>query len=117
MKTFMITMPDGVQVSDGFHTFEELYDHRVTLFLALCRELKRSGRGREVWRSRRHHKGGSPMYRGFFIMGISAEPNKQISYHLPLKRWKEASFARTLANAPAWDGHTPADVIKRLKAL
>lgn len=25
--------------SDGFHTFEELYDHRITLFIALCHNL------------------------------------------------------------------------------
>lgn len=27
-------------VSDGYHTFKELYEHRVTLFVALCNSLK-----------------------------------------------------------------------------
>ena len=28
----------GVEASDGYHTFEELYDHRITLFIALCKQ-------------------------------------------------------------------------------
>ena len=27
---------ENVQVSDGFHTFQELYEHRNRLFIALC---------------------------------------------------------------------------------
>lgn len=26
-------------ISDGYHTFGELYDHRITLYIALCRVL------------------------------------------------------------------------------
>lgn len=28
-------------ISDGNHTFGELYDHRITNFIALCRNLKK----------------------------------------------------------------------------
>jgi len=39
--------------SDGYHTFDELYDHRITLFIALCRFVdNRVFIGGEVWRSK-----------------------------------------------------------------
>jgi hypothetical protein len=34
-----------------------------------------------------------------------------------MSRWEETNFAPELEKAPEWDGHTPADVLDRLKAL
>jgi hypothetical protein len=104
--------------SDGFHTFNELYEHRIALFLALCRHLDRIDKFLNewiVWRSALHFDGSS--YEGWFIMGISTKPGKQISYHLPMSKWNDAGFAITLDHAPEWDGHTPNDVIERLNNL
>lgn len=56
-------------------------------------------------------------YYGWFILGINREKGKQISYHVPLKRWKETDFAQTLDKAPKFDGHTSQDVLNRLKTL
>ena len=50
-------------VSDGYHTFGDLYDHRRALTRALARAIMRAGDGigwrgwRDVnaWRSKRHH--------------------------------------------------------------
>ena len=107
-------------VSDGYHTIEELYDHRITLYIALCRELANRLRPSEwpslVWRSKTHSD-GKLAYEGWFIMGIGKEKGEQISYHLPLSRWDETSFAETLEKAPEWDGHTSANVLERLKRL
>lgn len=111
---------------DSFHTFDELYDHRITLFIALCKKLQRpehygdarniaGNDGQLVWRSNLHHDGTN--FCGWFIMGIGKEKGKQISYHLPLSRWKETNFAETLERAPEWDGHTSDDVLNRLKTL
>ena len=100
--------------SDGYHTFNELYDHRITLFLALCAHIA-NGYG-YVWRSKLHSDGSS--FDGWFVMGIGAEPGEQITYHLPMSRWEEAAtIGRELSRAPEFDGHTSADVITRLKAL
>lgn len=101
---------------DGYHTFDELYDHRIILFITLCKELSINGTV-EVWRSKNHHVGGTPMYEGWFILGIGKETGRQISYHLPLKYWDDTNFAETLENAPEWDGHTPDDVLERLKNI
>lgn len=106
---------------DGYHTFDELYDHRITLFIALCRIIKAGcsegcgNSGIEVWRSRLHHDGNG--YEGWFIMGLELEPGKQITYHLPLSRWEETDFADTMERAPEFDGHTSDDVLERLKKL
>lgn len=91
--------------SDGYHTFDELYDHRITLFIALCHCIdsvcKNEFTGESwspVWRSKIHSDGTS--MDGWFIMGINKEKGKQITYHLPLFRWEETNFAQTLDRAP-----------------
>ncbi len=121
LKDFTLVGPEEMDASDGYHNFEELYDHRITLFIALCRMIEQMGEGdlerNHVWRSKEHQVGGSPMYSGWFVMGINKGEGVQISYHLPLDRWDETEFAYTMDHAPDWDGHTPADVITRLKQL
>lgn len=106
-------------VSDGHHTFDELYEHRHALFVALCRERCEAAHENraesDVWRSRLHADG--TMFAGWFVMGIHKQPGRQISYHLPERLWRETGFAETLARAPEWDGHSSADVVARLGRL
>ena len=102
--------------SDGYHTFDELYDHRITLYIALCKQLAdKEGFEPYVWRSELHSDGSR--FDGWFILGIEEGKGAQITYHLPMSRWAETGFAATLDRAPEWDGHTPPDVLKRLKEL
>lgn len=104
----------GIRISDGYHTMDELYYHRVTLFIALARE--RNARfQQEVWRSKAN--GDGSIWAGWFIMGIGRNKGEQITYHLPINRWEETEFAETLDKAPEFDGHTSEDVLKRLKSL
>lgn len=100
---------------DSYHTFEELYEHRITLFVSLCKMIIWSQFNVPVWRSKLHADGTS--YDGWFIMGIYKEKGKQMSYHLPLSKWDETEWAETLDRAPVWDGHTSDDVLRRLKQL
>lgn len=118
----MIDVKETDGISDGYHTFGELYDHRITLFIALAKNIWRyvsddamKVNHKEIWRSKAHHPEDQLMYDGWFVMGIGIEPGKQITYHLPLSRWDETNFVETLQHAPKWDGHTPADTIERLK--
>jgi hypothetical protein len=108
---------DGLVVSDGYHTFDELYEHRITLFIALCREvaITRKGQLLSVWRSYHHSDGSS--FDGWFVMGIGTDKGSQITYHLPIAKWNETAFAETFPQAPEFDGHTPTGVLERLKAL
>ena len=105
---------DEVEISDGYHTFTELYEHRITLFIALCRILENGN----VWRSKRHSDGKLCFETGTqFVLGIWWAKGTQITYHIPIERWHETDFADTLKEAPEWDGHTPQDVLKRIKNL
>ncbi len=117
------------EISDGYHTFNELYAHRIELFIALCRQLARHRNfigqhsaeiiGRVeyeyVWRSQQHSDGSA--IDGWFVMGIRSKKGKQMTYHLPIDRWEDCDFAETLERAPEFDGHTSADVLERLKKL
>ena len=106
---------DTNKISDGYHTFEQLYDHRIALWIAFCREVDWYVGFTAVWKSKAHSDGST--WDGWFILGMEKEKGKQMTYHLPIKYWKECSQFKTLKKAPKWDGHTPEDVIKRLKSL
>ncbi len=106
---------DTNKISDGYHTFGELYEHRVSIYMALCKLLDDVG-GADVWMSKKHGNGSE--YEGWFLLGIGTVHGKQISYHLPIKYWDDCGvFALELPNAPAFDGHTSNDVLERLKQL
>lgn len=107
-------------ISDGYHTFGELYEHRIVLFIELCSmtnnlEFETGCKMAHIWRSKKHSDGSE--FEGWFIMGIGKDKGKQITYHLPLDKWDDAAFAETLELAPEWDGHTSNDVLERLKKL
>lgn len=111
---------DTGKVSDGFHDFDELYEYRITLWIALCRlasKWQATGVFRFVWRSKLHSDGSA--YPGWFVLGIGSAdvPGSMMTYHLPESRWDDCAFAQTLDRAPEYDGHTSADVLERLKAL
>lgn len=113
---------DG-NTSDGYHTFDELYDHRITLYIALCRHMHEllgiENPGKyKVWRSKKHSDGELCFGTGTqFVLGIGLTRGNQITYHIPIERWDETEFADTRIMAPEWDGHTSQDVIERLKNL
>lgn len=98
------------EISDGYHTFDELYEHRHSLMLALMRCLPYCS-----WFSRCHNDGSS--FDGWFICGIDLpQSNGTVTYHLPERLWTSAvsTGAKKLDRAPQWDGHTANDVITRL---
>lgn len=101
-----------ISISDGYHTFDELYDHRITIYIALCMAVALQ---RYVWRSKTHSDGSN--YEGWYILGIGNEKGNQITYHVPLARWDETHWAITLDKAPEFDGHTSQDVLERIKNL
>jgi len=108
--------PDTNDISDGYHTFSELYEHRIVLYIALCSYLSYDPSWRdEVWRSGKHSDGS--VWEGWFLLGIYTEPGKQITYHLPMTYWDKCDFAYDREQAPPFDGHTSTDVLKRLSEL
>jgi len=112
------------EVSDGYHTFGELYDHRITLYIALLKSkvecwIKMDDRFREVkpqiWKTKAHSDGS--VWDGWFILGMYKEAGEQITYHLPLDKWNDCWFAEELEKAPIWDNHTSQDVLNRISKL
>lgn len=105
---------DANKISDGYHTFGELYEHRIVLFIALCRTLDGT-LPYEIWRSENHSDGTT--MDGWFVLGINKDAGKQMTYHLPMSKWEDTAFASTLSKAPEFDNHTSGDVLERLSNL
>jgi len=104
---------DG-QVSDGYHTFGELYDHRRALTALLAGAAAGAG---DSWRSKAHHPDDDPMFEGgYFIVGINL-PNGMITYHYKLTHWDDFVSVPELGHAPKWDGATPDDTVTRCLEL
>jgi hypothetical protein len=101
-------------ISDGYHTFGELYQHRIELYIALCKELNNNKKSK-IWKSKKHSDGSA--WDGWFIMGIDKDNGEQITYHLPMDYWRKTSFAEELELAPEFDGHTSDDVLYRISKL
>lgn len=104
----MNTDKDIGNVSDGYHTFNELYDHRCHLFIGLLKSNPEIS-----WRAKKHSDG--TCYESWFIAGMDLSSG-QITYHLPLWMWDmlDNTKVKTFEIAPEWDGHTPQDVVDRL---
>lgn len=98
---------DG-ETSDGYHTFNELYDHRCHLMAMLMTLMPE-----QSFRADKNDDGEK--WEGWFLAGIHL-PSGTITYHLPQAMWSmlDGHNINTLDCGPTWDGHTSADVIKRL---
>lgn len=96
-------------LSDGYHTFNELYHHRAVLFAALCNTYPD-----RAWKSMRHHDGD--MYSGMFIVGIET-PAGQATYHYDVVPYWDMFDVKVLKQAPEWDGHTPSEALRRIFSL
>ena len=107
----LIYIPDkGVgEVSDGYHTFNELYDHRAKLFAIICHDHQDL-----AWKSLQHEDGS--MYDGMFIVGIDT-PLGQATYHYDVRLYWALFNVKELERAPKYDGHTPSDAIWRIGSL
>ncbi len=101
---------DNSQVSDGYHSIDELYDHRCLIFLNLCKALNDYS-----WKSKRHSDGS--MFTDWFIAGIELRGIGQITYHVPIKYWNMSKDISEFDVAPPWDGHTSQVVLSRLESL
>lgn len=96
------------QLTDGYHTFEELYDHRMILSSIIFNTYPEY-----AWKSKLHSDG--TMYDDYFIVGASIPDVGDYSYHYDLKNWDMFDVPE-LEHAPEYDGHKPSD-ITRLLAL
>lgn len=88
-------------VSDGSHTFGELYWMRAQLFACLI-----NARPDLSFKSKLHDDG--TMFDDYFIVGIYT-PSGYFTFHYSLDFWNMFQ-CHEIPTAPAWDGHTDRDV-------
>lgn len=100
---------DVSQLSDGYHTFAELYEHRHTLFAALMYAYAPL-----AFKTRRNQEGEE--WPGWFIAGLNTAMG-QLSYHMPDEWWDRLPDIRELEYNQKYDGHTSADVLQRISLL
>lgn len=121
---------DTNNLSDGYHTFWELYDHRIALFIAMCStvmqftamtaidnwtdDIFNKIKSRLCNKSKVHNDWTS--YEWWFLMSLDT-PGGIISYHLPDKYWDQCTFATELEKANPWDGAEPNETITRLLSI
>jgi hypothetical protein len=104
-KSFKIVNGD---ISDGYHTFDELYEHRCLLFLLFVTGQDLMGAAYAVLEH----------YEGWDLITYDS-PEGQISYHVSTKY--RHLWSGTLMEIPIerhkFDGHTPTDVVMRMMGI
>jgi hypothetical protein len=108
-----VAVVDG-NTSDGYHTFNELYEFRKAYNAALFNEWAAVGKC-SVHKSWRHHDGELCFGGGWFIV-VAVLPQGQISNHYEAKDWDLFAVPEVERALFEFDGHTGADVVERLKA-
>lgn len=105
------------KISDGYHTFDELYEFRKVYNAALFNilALPSAGYDYNVHKSLKHHDGELCFGGGWFIV-MAELPTGQVSNHYEVKDW-DLFKCKEVEKAAEWDGHTSEDVLNRLKSL
>lgn len=98
-------------ISDGSHTFGELYHHRALLFATILNNPLFKD---IAWKSKLHHDG--TMFDDYFIVGIQT-PQGQATYHYAIDPYWDIFKVKELEKAPEFDGHTPAQAVERIFSL
>lgn len=99
---------DKGEISDGYHTFNELYYYRMLYNAAFFNILPKEW----VHKSKRHNDGEECFGGGWFIV-MANLPTGQISNHYELKDWDLFQIPEKEV-ADKWDGHTPQEAADRL---
>lgn len=97
---------DGT-LSDGYHTFNELYEQRMYLFATIVNQNKDKS-----WKSFKHEDGKLCFDGDWFVVGIDT-PRGSYTYHYENKYWNLFD-CQELEVAKHWDGHTDKDVSRLL---
>lgn len=108
---------DPSDISDGYHTFNELYRYRMLYHAAFVNVV--SAVGPEVidkvqtvksWK----HSDGEPCFGGGWFIVVTALPTGQISNHYEAQHWDLFNVPE-VDLPPTYDGHTPAESADRLQ--
>lgn len=100
---------DMGEVSDGYHTFNQLYHQRAVLFATIVNQNKDKS-----WKSFKHSDGNYCFDSNgeWFIVGIDT-PQGSYTYHYAKEYW-DMFDCEELECGKEWDGHTEEDVTRLL---
>lgn len=132
----ILNTPDNVrgEYSDGYHTFNELYEFRKVYNAALFNSwaaarmsyLEGIEKGfkylfeeqaiHDVHKSWKHND-GELCFGGDWFIVVAMLPTGQISNHYHKKDWNLFKIPELERAKYPFDGHTPSDVLQRLKEL
>lgn len=101
-------------LSDGYHTFDELYEYRMIYNALLFNEYAKNNLY-GVHKSKKHGDGEECFGGGWFIV-MATLPSGQVSNHYKLEHWNLFKVPER-EMADAWDGHTPEVAKNRMFAL
>ena len=98
------------ELSDGYHTFNDLYCQRMFLFAIIVNQNKEL-----AWKSLKHEDGELCFGGDWFIVGIDT-PRGSYTYHYETNYWSLFD-CQELEVAKHWDGHTSKDVGRLLSII
>lgn len=104
-----VKIPDtGIDdLSDGYHTFRQLYYQRMMLFATIVKQNRE-----KAWKSLRHEDGELCFGGGWFIVGIDT-PEGSYTYHYE-DNYYSLFDCEELECGKHWDGHTEKDITRLL---
>ena len=94
---------------------EELYDFRLTYNALLFNEWAENQKY-EVYKSRRHND-GELCFDGEYFIVVARLPTGQVTNHYHIRHWDMFKINEYEKVNEDFDGHTPSDVITRLKQV
>ena len=104
---------DKGNISDGYHTFNELYEYRLLYNASLFNELAKQGLY-DVHKSKKHSDGTIPFGDENWFIVMAELPTGQISNHYEMRDWDLFNVPEK-EKANPYDGHSLQDVVKRLR--
>lgn len=131
----VLSLEENRFISDGYHTFDELYEFRKVYNAALFNEWANpntlrffkdstqfdgigsvKGNSYNVHKSWKHYDGELCFGGGWFIV-VAVLPTGQISNHYKAEDWDLFRVPEEEKALFEFDGHTGNDVLERLKQL
>ncbi len=101
---------DTNYISDGYHTFGELYQFRMVLTALLFNEWNKEGI--TVYKTTKDSEGKD---QGNWFIVVAELPTGQISFHYPHFEGWELFKVPVKEKVEKYDGHTSIDVLSRLE--
>ena len=112
VKKAVKNMCESGKISDGYHTFNELYRYRMLYNAAFFNSISNMS-DLKVIKSKKDSTGQSCFGGGWFVV-MATLPTGQISNHYEMKYW-DLFNVDEVDKAYQWDGHTPQEAANRLE--